>query len=248
MGERLWLSCETTADEQDVFFTWYKDGKELRSRPPRVRIMRQRVQFRRSHLEDSGNYTCRLETPDGLLWKSQRVVVEPEPRDSPPSELGWHEARALRLEAPEGLMIDEPDFVGSGPGERNKTLPESPPVFNRPEELRPSEVKPAGNVLKLKCPAVGNPQPNITWLRNGREPKRVYLNKWSLRLDDTVIQDSGNYTCVVCNYLACISHTFQVNIIGKPWVFDYKGIHFWIEIPTLNSFFVLQKVSKPVRF
>ena len=105
-------------------------------------------------------------------------------------------------------------------GERNGTLTDTPPRFK--EVLPLSEVRPAGNSLRLRCPAVGNPTPNITWLKNGEEPTRTLgqpsynkWGKWGLRLEDTVMQDGGNYTCSVCNYLGCISHTFKVNIIGE---------------------------------
>lgn len=104
-------------------------------------------------------------------------------------------------------------------GEHNNTLPESPPVFNKTDDMHGSVVKPAGNMVRLRCPAVGNPRPNITWLKNNEEPKRilgsVIRNKWTLRLEDIVIQDSGNYTCIVCNYLGCINHTFKVDVIGE---------------------------------
>lgn len=28
---------------------------------------------------------------------------------------------------------------------------------------------PAGNTVKLRCPAMGSPMPSIRWLKNGRE-------------------------------------------------------------------------------
>lgn len=99
------------------------------------------------------------------------------------------------------------------------TAPESPPVFNKTDELHTSIVKPAGNMLRLRCPSVGNPRPNITWLKNNEEPKRgigpIIMNKWTLRMEDLVVEDGGNYTCIVCNNLGCINHTFKVDIIGK---------------------------------
>ena len=75
-----------------------------------------------------------------------------------------------------------------------------------------------GSTLRLKCPAFGNPRPNITWLKNNEEPSSslgIIRNKWNLKLEDIVIQDSGNYTCIVCNQLGCINHTFKVDIHGE---------------------------------
>ena len=129
--------------------------------------------------------------------------------------------------------LDNERDGNNSPGEHNKTLPETPPMFNKTDDMHGTEVKPAGSMLRLKCPAVGNPGPNITWYKNNEEPKRtlgtVIRNKWTLRLEDLVIQDGGNYTCVVCNYLGCINHTFKVEVIGKFTFYDYlSNIFFFL--------------------
>lgn len=103
------------------------------------------------------------------------------------------------------------------PGERNASIPDSAPTFKT--DIPDQYTLPAGYVLKIRCPASGNPTPNITWLKNGEEPKRSQgagysLNKWTLKLENSMIQDSGNYTCVVCNYLGCIDHTVKIDVRG----------------------------------
>lgn len=104
-------------------------------------------------------------------------------------------------------------------GEHNNTVPERLPSFNKNVEMPNVVVKPAGNMLRLRCPSFGNPRPNITWYKNNEEPKRtlgtVVITKWTFRLEDLVPEDSGNYTCVVCNILGCINWTFKVEIVGE---------------------------------
>lgn len=34
-------------------------------------------------------------------------------------------------------------------------------------------------------------------------------------LEELLTQDSGNYTCTVCNSLGCIEHTTKVDVIGE---------------------------------
>lgn len=97
-------------------------------------------------------------------------------------------------------------------GEHNETAPESEPVFNKNEEIHGLVVKSAGSMLKLKCPAGGNPRPNITWTKNNEELSR---NRWSLKFEHLALEDTGNYTCRVCNHLRCISHTFKVDVVGE---------------------------------
>lgn len=71
----------------------------------------------------------------------------------------------------------------------------------------------------LKCRAGGNPTPNITWLKDGMFPKRLYgefkQNHWSLTLEDLVTEDKGNYTCIVCNEAGCINYTYKLDVVGK---------------------------------
>jgi len=111
-------------------------------------------------------------------------------------------------------------------------------------------VKPAGSMMRLKCPSVGNPRPNITWLKNNEEPKRdigsVSKTKWTLRLEDLVTKDSGNYTCIVCNYLGCINYTFKVDIIGEyrwygfPWI----PLASWIAFLRIKQFCVTSSLLR----
>lgn len=85
-------------------------------------------------------------------------------------------------------------------------------------------VKPAGNMVRLNCRAGGNPPPNITWYRDDKSPPKrelgdIKTNHWSLTLEDTVTNDKGNYTCVVCNVVGCINFTFLVDVVGKLFIF-----------------------------
>lgn len=136
------------------------------------------------------------------------------------SSLDLPETRSLRLESDKmDAELDGEKVENDTAGEHNNTAPESPPSFNKSDEMHASVVKPAGNMLRLRCPSVGNPRPNITWLKNNEEPRRdlgtAIRTKWTLRLEDLVPKDSGNYTCIVCNHLGCINHTFKVDIIGE---------------------------------
>lgn len=79
--------------------------------------------------------------------------------------------------------------------------------------------KPVGNMIRLKCFADGNPLPNVTWTKDGKEISRRYgtvqYSRWSISFEDAVVDDSGNYTCIVCNEEGCIHYTFTIDIIGK---------------------------------
>lgn len=94
------------------------------------------------------------------------------------------------------------------------------------KKLLPTLVKPAGNMVRMKCPAEGNPVPNITWYKNNKNPVtrnlgQVRSNRYQILLEDLVTSDSGNYTCVVCNIKGCINFTYKLEIIGKASHFKH---------------------------
>ncbi|KAK0165333.1 hypothetical protein PV328_003853 [Microctonus aethiopoides] len=233
-GEKLILRCPTNSDA-DV--TWYKDENLMKQKSSRIRVLKQSLKFKYVEISDSGNYACSLETLDTIEWRNVTLLVESLQNDgyqSESSELGSvmgalrpeEETNELDIESrtlPETHSLhletdlDNEKTDNDNINDHNQTSPLSPPMFNKTDELHSSIVKPAGNMLRLRCPSVGNPKLNITWLKNNEEPKRtvgpISMTKWTLRVEDLVVSDGGNYTCIVCNILGCINHTFKVDVI-----------------------------------
>ncbi|XP_030746357.1 fibroblast growth factor receptor homolog 1-like isoform X2 [Sitophilus oryzae] len=94
-----------------------------------------------------------------------------------------------------------------------------PPYFTKKHQMgQKLIVKPAGNMAQLKCKAAGTPMPNITWFKNGETPNRqlggIKYNHWTLTLEDLVTNDSGNYTCKICNF-ACINYTYSIDVVER---------------------------------
>ncbi|XP_011300094.1 fibroblast growth factor receptor homolog 1 isoform X2 [Fopius arisanus] len=245
-GEKLVLRCLATYKNENV--TWFRDETPIRGVSSRIRVLNSQQSLRIKYVEmmDEGNYGCRMQSRDSLKWRNVTVRVEGAQNDGYQSEstgLGnvmgalrpeeetneldigarnLPETRSLHLETD----LDNDKSETENAGDHNATVPESPPTFNKSDELHQSVVKPAGNMLKLRCSSVGNPRPNITWLKNHEEPSRsvgpIFTSKWTLRIEDLVVDDGGNYTCIVCNHLGCINHTFKVDIIErfphKPYI------------------------------
>ncbi|XP_028982371.1 fibroblast growth factor receptor 3-like [Diachasma alloeum] len=243
-GEKLIVRCPATYEDEEV--TWFKEETQFRGVSSRIRVLKQSLRFKYVEMMDEGNYGCRLATSNSLEWRNVTIRVEGAQNDGYQSEsagLGSvmgalrpeeetneldigakniPEARSLHLETD----LDNEKGENENAGDHNATVPESPPIFNKSDELHTSVVKPAGNMLKLRCPSVGNPRPNITWLKNNEEPTRsvgpIITSKWTLRVEDLVVDDGGNYTCIVCNQLGCIKHTFKVDVVErfphKPYI------------------------------
>lgn len=93
------------------------------------------------------------------------------------------------------------------------------PQFTNNNTLNRLVAKPSGNMIKLKCPAKGDPEPTIEWTKDGvmieRKMGQVQYNKWAITLEDLVPDDSGAYTCKICNIHNCINFTTKVEVAGK---------------------------------
>ncbi|XP_032663228.1 fibroblast growth factor receptor homolog 1-like isoform X2 [Odontomachus brunneus] len=248
-GDKLNLRCLPNLNGET---TWYKDGVQLQRSSARMKVIKHTLKIKYVDAADTGVYACRLESSDSIEWRNVTVRVESPQNDSfqggegeetsgamdtlrPEDETNdleietrnLPETRSLRLESDKiDAELENEKAENDTVDEHNNTTLESSPMFNKSDEMLVAVVKPAGNMLRLRCPSVGNPRPNITWLKNNEEPRRdlgtVIRTKWTLRLEDLVPKDSGNYTCIVCNHLGCINHTFKVDILErfphKPYI------------------------------
>lgn len=159
----------------------------------------QRLKLEHLRPADNGWYTCLVTTPHGKALSSAWLQV-----------------------------AEDTEGADGAAGSYNSTEQPTPPRFTKMDKMHRVVAKPAGNMLRLKCPAEGNPSPNITWTKNGAPPERhlgsVHYGRWSMMLEDLVTTDSGNYTCIVCNAYGCINFTFKIEIQErfphKPYIKD----------------------------
>ncbi|XP_025199425.1 fibroblast growth factor receptor homolog 1-like isoform X2 [Melanaphis sacchari] len=120
------------------------------------------------------------------------------------------------IEVEDGEIIDNSRKIGFFNATENSTAPK----FTKLDSMHRVIAKPAGNMLKLKCVAEGNPLPNVTWYKDGVTPPQRQLGiarytQWAIILEDLVTTDSGNYTCKVSNENGCIDFTYKVEIIER---------------------------------
>lgn len=108
------------------------------------------------------------------------------------------------------FKVDEPVIVPT-----NKT---GPPVWSPKKPKVRTVARPPSSWARLKCPALGNPMPNITWLKFNKslkENQNALIRKWSLTLKDVVPDDAGNYTCIVSNEHGTIQWTYKLEIVQR---------------------------------
>jgi len=72
-----------------------------------------------------------------------------------------------------------------------------------------------GNNLTLKCSATGDPEPVISWKRQGAQLPvgRSHVSKEALTINSVKLEDAGNYTCVATSAgVSSVEHRSQVVI------------------------------------
>ncbi|CAB3233746.1 unnamed protein product [Arctia plantaginis] len=258
MNERLRLTCSLKPTTDKGAVLWYKDGQLVDTQRSRVVQQRQWLRIKGFRLKDEGTYTCRTDT-DG--FKEMAVVIKLKQNNF--HDLSGFQADMGERSLPEtlsqiksGLLIEN-NTLDENVTEINRRFPkdEDPdeksekdhpnyghiddelerfaPKFKHPTKMYKMDMKPAGNSIRLRCAAEGNPTPNITWYKNKSTPiARSYFQpsygKWSMALEELTKADNGNYTCVVCNELGCIEHTMvllvQERYPSKPYIKEgYPG-------------------------
>lgn len=198
LGERFYLKCRPenmkNAMPQDLVTVWYFNSEPLKNtQKSRIRIISSRVTWpmlyvKEARREDSGIWACMWRWP----WHYR----------------GWVNYTVVPA-APPSLYRDSNMLDGD---EEQRCIP---PEFTR--RLYSLIVKPSGNVADLKCQSLGS-HLNITWFKNGERPARklgdIKMKGVMLKMENLVLEDSGNYTCVVSNACGSLNHTYNLEVIG----------------------------------
>lgn len=125
---------------------WYKEGSRL-APAGRVRGWRGRLEIASSLLEDAGHYLC-LARGSMLVLHNVTLVVD----DSLTSSNDDEDRKAHR-----------------GPS-NGHVYPQQAPYWTHPQRMEKKlHAVPAGNTVKFRCPAAGNPTPTIRWLKDGQD-------------------------------------------------------------------------------
>ncbi|XP_057397237.1 fibroblast growth factor receptor 4 isoform X6 [Balaenoptera acutorostrata] len=178
---------------------WYKEGSRL-APAGRVRGWRGRLEIASFLPEDAGRYLC-LTRGSMLVLHNVTLVVD----DSMTSSNG-----------------DEDPKTHRGPSNEH-IYPQQAPYWTHPQRMEKKlHAVPAGNTIKFRCPAAGNPTPTIRWLKDGQDFHgehriggiRLRHQHWSLVMESVVPSDRGTYTCLVENSLGSIRYSYLLDVLA----------------------------------
>ncbi|XP_055451778.1 fibroblast growth factor receptor 4 [Psammomys obesus] len=178
---------------------WYKEGSRLAS-AGRVRGWRGRLEIASFLPEDAGRYLC--------LARGSLAVLH---------------NLTLTMDDSFTSIHDEDPKTLSG-NSRGHAYPQQAPYWTHPQRMEKKlHAVPAGNTVKFRCPAAGNPTPTIHWLKDGQafhgENRiggiRLRHQHWSLVMESVVPSDRGTYTCLVENSLGSIRFSYLLDVLER---------------------------------
>ncbi|KAI2540300.1 fibroblast growth factor receptor 4, partial [Homo sapiens] len=124
---------------------WYKEGSRL-APAGRVRGWRGRLEIASFLPEDAGRYLC--------LARGSMIVLQ-----------------NLTLITGDSLTSsnDDEDPKSHRDLSNRHSYPQQAPYWTHPQRMEKKlHAVPAGNTVKFRCPAAGNPTPTIRWLKDGQ--------------------------------------------------------------------------------
>ncbi|XP_059118249.1 LOW QUALITY PROTEIN: fibroblast growth factor receptor 4 [Peromyscus eremicus] len=179
---------------------WYKEGRRLAS-AGRVRGWRGRLEIASFLPEDAGQYLC--------LARGSMTVL--------------HNLTLIMNDSLTSINNDEDPKTLNGSSSVH-VYPQQAPYWTHPQRMEKKlHAVPAGNTVKFRCPAAGNPMPTIHWLKDGQvfhgENRiggiRLRHQHWSLVMESVVPSDRGTYTCLVENSLGSIRFNYLLDVLER---------------------------------
>ncbi|XP_021494808.2 fibroblast growth factor receptor 4 [Meriones unguiculatus] len=178
---------------------WYKEGSRLAS-AGRVRGWRGRLEIASFLPEDAGRYLC--------LARGSLAVL--------------HNLTLAMDDSFTSIHDEDPKALSGISG--GHAYPQQAPYWTHPQRMEKKlHAVPAGNTVKFRCPAAGNPTPTIHWLKDGQafhgENRiggiRLRHQHWSLVMESVVPSDRGTYTCLVENSLGSIRFSYLLDVLER---------------------------------
>ncbi|XP_066278213.1 fibroblast growth factor receptor 2-like isoform X5 [Branchiostoma lanceolatum] len=231
LGQTAELRCRVTGDPRPSI-VWIHNGIVIQDEMPRYDLGRFRLTINNVQWEDEGVYTCIAENSFGTIQGNMTLHVHDDNFSGDGilmdtigaegvDELDVGDLAALRDGDDEDYAADEEDEEDE-PGMIHDDAPH-PPEWQKPEDNQKIIAAPAGNTVKMRCPATGNPRPTIRWLKDKQEFResdrmegyKIRNKHWSLVMTGIVPSDEGFYTCIIKNAYGSINHTYELDVIER---------------------------------
>ncbi|TMW51571.1 hypothetical protein DOY81_003358 [Sarcophaga bullata] len=119
------------------------------------------------------------------------------------------------INPPAELVINSAELTDSQEEGVNR-----PPKFKTPQLYNTTQ-KYTGSSAIFNCNAYSPVEANITWLFNNQtlhntnNTAKYKIKKWLISVHDLLIEDSGEYSCLICNINGCIERSSILTVIER---------------------------------
>ncbi|XP_076461988.1 fibroblast growth factor receptor 2-like [Babylonia areolata] len=201
VGGRVKFRCKVQGKPRP-FLLWYRNDELVSTfEDNRITITKYALQIDHVEKSDEGRYSCLATNDHGYKWANFTLSVDEEDED----------------------LGDYDEFYDTDvkPSEDDYTDEEGPPQWSHRKTDIKSLTRTVNSFVDLKCPARGNPSPNITWLKDGQplvlssRKKNFKVKGFKLTIVDLLPNDNGQYTCVVSNKHGAINWTYTVDVMQR---------------------------------
>ncbi|XP_046726913.1 fibroblast growth factor receptor 1-A isoform X3 [Silurus meridionalis] len=207
-GDKLELKCSTEEPHEVI---WTKDQAVIAD-GEHTHLRNGQLEIEGVELADSGLYGCFAPGPAGNHTEYFNVNVTYALASSEDEDDDESSSEETKQSSSQKLL--------SNSQELSPTAPE----WAQPDKMEKKlHAVPASRTVRFRCQAIGNPNPTLKWLKNGKEFKKdqriggfkVRDSLWAIIMDSVVPSDKGNYTCVVENKYGSINHTYQLDVVER---------------------------------
>ncbi|KAH9488505.1 Contactin-5 [Bulinus truncatus] len=107
----------------------------------------------------------------------------------------------------------------------------------------------SGDTVTFDCSASGNPQPSVTWYKNGMKLTNsnfVSMEAKKLTLNNVTLEMGGNYSCVVSNKHKPLTWSIDLNVTVKAWPLHIEGPYNITQPVGSNVSFMCKVTNDPI--
>ncbi|KAK2556020.1 Hemicentin-2 [Acropora cervicornis] len=160
---------------------------------------------------DNVTLTCNIidgvPKPDLIRWLREKISSDEKSTNMV--------LRSIKKEQ-EGNYTCETSNAGGSTKDSIEVIVDVPPKLN-PDLKDESVSVHLHSLLKITCTESGDPEPNVTWTRNGT----YFVNNNTLTINNVSLKDAGQYICTAVNRAGKIRATVWIYVTAFPVVDVY---------------------------
>ena len=190
----------------------YKRSSKNKNKKSNTSLIVSRDDIKREVQLALSSLTCKVNCPRGIRGRRGRPGAPG--KHGPPGPRGPQGPKGKKgTQGDQGPPGPKGDQGPQGPkGDPGESI-SAPSIVSPPVPMVVNET----GIATLQCEVKGNPQPQVTWLKQNSSllaDKRIVESRGGLIIRDVTSQDGGLYTCKARNILGVITSSAALTVQG----------------------------------